>query len=319
MKNEVELEDFGKALKQQSPPVCGETASQAPEVEKQFSESHKLRKSQWSVVGSGQYLASSLTVKVLPPDVYTFRETNMGIVFLSNTVNSDNLIDFPDSLFDDIMDEVDKFWGIGESFKRFGFLHRRGYLFYGPAGSGKSCLVQRISQNVIKNEGVVFLIWNPRLASYALKGFREVEPDRQIVCVFEDIDAIIKEWGDSEVLMLLDGENQVDKVINVATTNYPEYLDKRIVSRPRRFDRIVKIGMPNAQIREVYFKNKLKINGEDVHKWVKDSEGFSFAALSELVISIKCLGNTFEDSIKRLKDLSNKKSSTEFDESEVGF
>jgi ethanolamine transporter len=30
-----------------------------------------------------------------------------------------------------------------------------------------------------------------------------------------------------------------DKVINIATTNYPERLDRRIVSRPRRFDRII--------------------------------------------------------------------------------
>lgn len=326
-----ELDEFGKLLEDFNKQICGVIDSKkelrrGTEVEEQPTvgrpnpESEKLRKNQWSIIGSGRYLASSLTVKTLPSSAYSFVDTNLGIVFRDNTVNSDNLIDFPNSLYSEIVEEVDKFWGIGGGFEEFGFLHRRGYLFYGPAGSGKSCLVQQISRNVVEKGGVVFIIGHhPRMASDALKLFREVEPDRKIVCVFEDIDSIIREWGDAEVLMLLDGENQVDKVINVATTNYPEVLDKRIVARPRRFDRIVKIDMPNRETREIYFRNKLKINGEDVRKWADSSEGFSFAALSELVISVKCLGNSFEDSVRRMKDISIKKSSKEFEQTNVGF
>ena len=119
--------------------------------------------------------------------------------------------------------------------------------------------------------------------------------------------------------MLLDGENQVDRVINIATTNYPEKLDKRIVARPRRFDRVIKIDMPNEKIRKEYFKNKLGINGEDLDYWTEASNGFSFASLSELVISVKCLGNSFEKSIERLKELSRKHSSSEFEQASVGF
>ena len=106
------------------------------------------------------------------------------------------------------------------------------------------------------------------------------------------------------------------------STNYPEKLDKRIVSRPRRFDRIIKIGMPNESLRSVYFRDKLKMNGkdEDVAKWVAATEGFSFASLSELVISVKCLGNGFDESVSRLKELTTVKySSEEFESEDMGF
>jgi hypothetical protein len=284
-------------------------------------EEDKLRKEQWSIIGSTKYLPSCRTIKELQPGVYTFLQTDLGIVLAENPLNTDDLISFPDSIFENVEKEVEKFWELGNSFKKYGFLHRRGYLFYGPAGGGKTCLTQRIIKAAISKGGLVFLCSShPSLADSGLKVFREVEPNRNIICVFEDIDAITQQYGEAEVLMLLDGENQVDKVINIATTNYPERLDKRIVARPRRFDRIIKIGMPNEKIRSVYFKEKLKMNGADLQKWVTASEGFSFASLSELVISVKCLGNGFEDSVERLKNLTNSKySSSEYELSKVGF
>jgi len=44
----------------------------------------------------------------------------------------------------------------------------------------------------------------------------------------------------------------VDKALNIASTNYPEKLDRRIISRPRRFDRILRIDAPDARVREAY-------------------------------------------------------------------
>ena len=64
-------------------------------------------------------------------------------------------------------------------------------------------------------------------------------------------------YGDSELLQWLDGNHQVNKSINLASTNYPEKLDRRITSRPRRFDRILRIDNPNARLRAAYFARKL--------------------------------------------------------------
>src|SRR5256885_610168 len=82
----------------------------------------------------------------------------------------------------------------------------------------------------------------------------KLEPARPVICLFEDIDAIIEVHGDSEFFLKLAASPEINTVINIATTNYPERLDRRIVSRPRRFDRIIKIEVPTAPIRETYFK-----------------------------------------------------------------
>jgi len=55
------------------------------------------------------------------------------------------------------------------------------------------------------------------------------------------------------VLNLLDGVKQVDNIIYIATTNYPELLEERILNRPSRFDRRFHIGTPSAEVRKFYF------------------------------------------------------------------
>jgi SpoVK/Ycf46/Vps4 family AAA+-type ATPase len=177
-------------------------------------------------------------------------------------------------------------------------------LLHGPAGSGKTCLVQQIIADIVTADGLVFQCNNhPAIFNDGLSQFRKVEPNRPIVCLFEDIDAIVDEHGEDEILTLLDGENQIDKVLNIATTNYPEKLDKRLVARPRRFDRVLKIGMPTAAVRKMYFEKKLKVSDDEIEKWVSASDGFSFAACAELVISVCCFEKKFEDAVETLKEM----------------
>src|SRR5262249_21715662 len=138
----------------------------------------------------------------------------------------------------------------------------------------------------------------------AMQEFRRVEPERPLVCVFEDIDAIIKRFGDAALLQWLDGNHQVDRVVNLASTNYPERLDRRIVSRHPRFDRILRIDPPDARLRAAYFAGKLREQpAVERARWVELTEGLPFAALAELVISVECLGNDLEESVALLKSL----------------
>jgi SpoVK/Ycf46/Vps4 family AAA+-type ATPase len=124
------------------------------------------------------------------------------------------------------------------------------------------------------------------------------------VCVFEDIDATIKQYGDGELLQLLDGNAQVNKVVNLASTNYPERLDRRIIARPRRFDRLLKIESPDARLREAFFARKLPgLTRARLARWVELSDGLPFAALTELVISVECLDHDLEAAAQTLREL----------------
>lgn len=276
---------------------------------------------QYSVDGL-TFWPSGRTIKKLNPGVYSAHTSQQGLYFMIESLVIDDLIQFEDGLPKQILDEIDIFWGKADTFKKWGFLHKRGYLLYGAPGFGKSCLVNQVMNGIQKRGGIVLLCNNhPSTIQTGLTKIREIEPDTKIVCVYEDIDATIKNYGEQEILALLDGESQINNVLNLATTNYPERLEKRIVNRPRRFDRVIRVGKIDERMRRAYFTQKLKIDGSDVEKYVKASDGFSFAAMAELVISTKCLDNDFNEMVEKLSSLKEFKPSSDEDEDreKLGF
>jgi SpoVK/Ycf46/Vps4 family AAA+-type ATPase len=269
---------------------------------------------QWMVRGS-MFQMCGRTLPRLPAGAYTCGVNYDGQVFFNaRHLQTDDIIDFTDSLASRALDEIGRFWKLGDRFKRHGFLHRRGYLFYGKQGCGKSSLVHLIVSRIIAAGHLAFFCEQPSGFVGAMEQLRQVEPDRPMVCVFEDIDAVIKTYGDSDLLQWLDGNHQVDRAINLATTNYPEQLDRRIISRPRRFDRILRIDAPDARLREAYYRKKLpELSESELNRWVELSDGLPFAALAELIISVCCLGNDLERSAALMRDLdSHSPSSAEF-------
>lgn len=280
--------------------------------------------SQWGMVGARSYKGFPPTTGELPAGVYsiTLDRNDEKAVFIRRDVKTDDIFELGDPLLETTIQEVREFWGMGAKFKKFGFLQRRGYLFYGPQGTGKSSVVKQLMSDVIKEGGVVLLCENPKFFDLGLTTLRQGEPDRRVMCVFEDVDTIIARYGEDELLAILDGANMVDVVLNVATTNYPERLDRRIVSRPRRFDRVVKVGNPSDAVRAAFFKHHLpKLNQQKLNKLMKETAGLSMAALSEVIISVHCLGNTMEQTLEILHAMENgNPSSSEFGKSEpIGF
>ena len=204
---------------------------------------------QWKLAMPGVFESCGTTFRKLPAGAYGCSINQYGEPQLvAKDLQVDDLIDFADSLPSQILQEIENFWSLGEKFERYGYLHRRGYLLYGPQGSGKSSVVHQVVHRIIKAGHVAVFCEHPGVLTRTMELFRKVEVDRPLICMFEDIDAVIELHGDSELLQWLDGSHQINKVINIATTNYPERLDRRIVSRPRRFDRIIKIEAPAAHI-----------------------------------------------------------------------
>jgi hypothetical protein len=323
------IEDFGKKVSGASPKE-GKATSQPSAGQSYGSEENpKNGKTgditalvQWSVCGPNTFKPVSTTFPKLEKGIYNiYASQNHGIVFEKKSICVDDLLRFPDSVSDKILKEITTFWSKGDKFRFHGFLHRRGYLLHGPAGSGKTCLVQQIIADIVNADGLVFQCTNhPSVFNDGLANYRKVEPTRPVVCLFEDIDAVIDEYGEDEILTLLDGENQIDRVLNIATTNYPEKLDPRLVARPRRFDRVLKIDMPPSNVRALYFEKKLKIKDSELNKWVKNTNGFSFAACAELVISVMCFEMPFKDAVEKLREMMDIKiSSSDYNSGPKGF
>jgi SpoVK/Ycf46/Vps4 family AAA+-type ATPase len=236
-------------------------------------------------------------------------------------VVTDKLLRLPDSRSDDVVAEIQKFWTLKDKFNRYGFSHKRGILLWGPPGSGKTCTISIVMNEMVDAGGIVVLGNDvaPSALAYMLGRLREVEPNRPCVVVLEDIDTIIQVFGESQVLSLLDGESQIANVVYLATTNYPERLDGRIVNRPSRFDRIVKIDTPNKAARLMYLESRdLEIDKEELNRWAEETDGFSIAHLRELIVGVLVLGSTFDVELRRLRTMAKTPKSDE-PRSRAGF
>jgi len=212
--------------------------------------------SMWAVAGDA-YFPCEKTDEKLPPGQYTIEFSQQrGIYFKKTRVVLDGLIELPDADSDKVIKHIEHFWKRGPVYKEMNVLHKRGVLLWGPPGSGKTTTVQQLSKSIIEQGGISVYVKDPELSAQGLDILRKIEATRPIVVMMEDIDAMTGGRHDSEsqLLALLDGEMQIENVVFVATTNYPERLDKRLANRPSRFDVVHKIDMPSAAARRTYLK-----------------------------------------------------------------
>jgi len=277
---------------------------------------------QWTTADGHLYAPISATVKTLPPAVYEIdANPAIGLYFSRISVNLDGLIRFPDSNSDKVIDEVQKFWARKDVFLSHNINYKRGIILWGPPGSGKSCTVQFIMKDVVDKGGIVIKFTHPTLFNKGVRVLRRIEPETPIVVIMEDMDGILEQYNESDVLQILDGIDQIENVVYLATTNYPQCLGPRIINRPSRFDKRFKIGHPNPECRRVYFEHiitKEDRENIDLDKWVEDTEEFSIAHLKELYVAVVILDDKYEDAIRTLTDMKEDISSDE-ERARLGF
>ncbi len=279
---------------------------------------------QWTVQNGGIYSPSHRSVKSLPPGMYVIGyASHLGFYFQHEKINIEGLVRFPHTNSETILKEIQTFWDNGNTFKKYGLPHKRGILLWGSPGSGKSCTVRLIINDVIRRKGIAIRFVNG--VSYLVSGMRclrEINPDIPVVILMEDLDSIAIKDDESELLNLLDGVSDINKVVFLATTNYPEDLDARFVNRPSRFDKRFKIGLPTPESREIYLRHligekEIEELAIDLERWVNNTEGMSLAHLKELFVAVVVLGNDYEDSVRTLKSMKNRIDSKE--DSCMGF
>lgn len=258
--------------------------------------------SAWAMSGD-MFWGISESLKRLDPGCYRIGHSpNIGVYLQSQPLRTDTLIELPDSKSEQVIAEITHFTTLRPAFTKRGLLYKRGVLLWGPPGSGKTSTLHLLMRLIVDRlGGIALLIEHPNLAASALQLVRKIEPERQIIGIIEDIDGLVQNHGVSEYLSLLDGESQIDNVVFVATTNYPERLDKRFVDRPSRFDTVEYVGMPSAEARRVYLRHKEPdLPDADIAAMVDVSDGLSIAHLRELIILTQCFGRSIEDAAKRL-------------------
>ncbi len=258
----------------------------------------------WSLK-QDRFYATNVTHDTLPAGVYeSDKDENDNVYLREIEFPSDELITMADTPIPYILEQIESFQKKSSLFNRLGLVYKRGILFYGPAGCGKTSLIRLIVNEVIKSGGIILSVSDLGNDQTALLKLRQIEPTRQVLAIFEDIEKfMIREETASDLLSFLDGEKQIGNIISLATTNKPDILEDRLLKRPGRFDVIVGLNPPVAEARRQYLSRLFKDfeHGLDIEKLVSDTEGLGLAHLREVVVSVVCLGQLYEDTIRRLK------------------
>jgi len=158
----------------------------------------------------------------------------LSVSIVKNLIKNQELMIFPDSRSKIVINEIKSFWGKEKKFREYGISYKRGILLWGPAGSGKSCTLQLVTQDVVERGGVCLNFDSPNLFKIGMRLLRKIQKDTPVVVLMEDIESILRSYNESEILNILDGIEDMDKVLFLATTNYPEELGSRIINRPSR-------------------------------------------------------------------------------------
>jgi SpoVK/Ycf46/Vps4 family AAA+-type ATPase len=267
----------------------------------------------WSNLKNEEFAPAYITVDQVPPGVYEIDYNNSigSHTLKKQPFKTDELYHLPSPEIMDILKDIENFWTRADVYRTYNFVHKRGILMYGEPGCGKSGIIQILANMLMELNGIVINIKSQNDIDYFIEfipTFRKIEPNRPLVVILEDIDSLAGEdrYSTSQLLNILDGVKQIEGVVYIATTNYPEKLQERVTNRPSRFDRRYKIELPNDEIRRAYITNKLNSDDLakiDIDEWVKRTGGMSLSHLKEVVVSVIVMGRTFEETMVSLEEL----------------
>lgn len=193
-----------------------------------------------------------------------------------------------------IRDDFTRFLASRETYEEHGVPWKRGALFLGPPGNGKTLCVKAL----VRELGIPCIYVQSFKAQYATdqasieEVFRRARASSPCILVLEDIDSLLSDGSRSFFLNELDGFAVNTGLVTLATTNHAERLDPAIVERPSRFDRKYHFDLPAPAARAAYvalwnarLRPALRLSEAGQAQIVSLTEGFSFAYVQELFVS----------------------------------
>jgi len=181
---------------------------------------------------------------------------------------------------------------------QYGMPLKRGILLAGEPGTGKTIICKALMSEA---EGITCITTN----GYTLDDddyiteLYELAADLSPSIIFiEDIDLIGQnrmEFGYMRggallsLLSVMDGVEEQQEVVTIATTNCLETLDKALSQRPSRFDRVIKLARPSAEERRELVSRlcqKISLDDEIQEYIAMRAENCTPAQLQEIVFSL---------------------------------
>ncbi|KAL8848884.1 MAG: hypothetical protein Q9221_006109 [Calogaya cf. arnoldii] len=191
-----------------------------------------------------------------------------------------------------------KFFDSREIYKNLGVPWKRGVIFHGPAGNGKTISIKALMNSLFRSNGLSIpsLYVKSATSTWAIRRvFQQARYMSPCLLIFEDIDTIVTKNTRSYFFNEVDGLENNDGIFMVASTNHLDKLDAGLSSRPSRFDRKYLFPLPSEEERRLYcqfWRRRLKEKNVDVEFPAKIcpaaaliTDGFSFAYMQEAFVA----------------------------------
>ncbi|KAI9813679.1 MAG: hypothetical protein M1827_003750 [Pycnora praestabilis] len=203
----------------------------------------------------------------------------------------------------------ERFFDSEDVYKGIGVPWKRGLIFWGPAGNGKTISIKALMHTLydrvnpiptmyVKSAPTTWSIRNVFVVARAMA---------PCLLILEDIDTIVTPQTRSYFFNEVDGLENNDGILMVASTNHLDQLDPGLSKRPSRFDRKYLFPLPSQAERVLYcgfWREKLKIRPTIIFPKklciaiAGITQGFSFAYMQEAFVAtlLVIAGNRSEDS-----------------------
>lgn len=167
---------------------------------------------------------------------------------------------------DNLMKDINRFISNKKWYTQRGILYKRGYLFYGSPGNGKTSLCLSISDYLKRD--IYFLNLSNTSSSSLIWLFNSI--DNNSILAIEDIDTFFnKRKGKTKtdfgiLLNCLDGAFSKESIIVIFTTNNIKKLDDALI-RDGRIDFKIKLDKPEkAEVEKycnIFYNHNISLNG----------------------------------------------------------
>ena len=185
-----------------------------------------------------------------------------------------------------------------ECWAKYGIPQKRGILLAGEPGTGKTVICKAL---MAESDGVTCITANAYALSadgYITELYDMAEDLSPCIVFIEDIDLIGLNREENHyqhgpallsLLNVLDGVEEKQEIITVATTNSLDALDRAITQRPSRFDRVVKLSLPLLEERKKLvslLSQKIPVDEPTQDYIARKAERCTPAQLQEIVYSL---------------------------------
>ena len=141
---------------------------------------------------------------------------------------------------------------------QYGIPLKRGILLCGEPGTGKTVICKALMSEAGKITCIITNAYALAEQGYITELYELADDLSPSIVFIEDIDLIGQSRTESgyhhgpaliDLLSELDGIEEQEKIVTIATTNLLETLDRALSQRPSRFDKVIKLARPALQQR----------------------------------------------------------------------